>query len=335
MSSANHDTTSALPATDPVASGDSGTRYSKRNRTQVCYTEQVSDDDVLDEEEAFEPQSKRRKTSQHKKSKPLPKHKAFPFMDLPAELRNKIYDLALIGSQDPSEPIFVTSKTKSRRRVAARTTDHTCLPQFKQQYSWRYFYPNRSESKSNNASEETKFAPKLLAVSKTIHAEAAAILYSRPMVVADNNALLVFLAQIGRRHSALLRDITIVNWCHSRSFKNINHSAMVLLALTTDLERLNIEGLTGYLFPRRSSLICRRFEIHVARDVYRDCYPWLEAVGRSKGDRFAGIGILHLSSDPEYLAILQLLKHGEDGGEDDEEKPLGVYRKELRRLLSS
>lgn len=43
-----------LPDSNPMATG---VRYPKRSRQQVCYNEETNDD-KLDDEDAFEPQSK-------------------------------------------------------------------------------------------------------------------------------------------------------------------------------------------------------------------------------------------------------------------------------------
>lgn len=240
---------------------------------------------------------------------------------LPAELRNKIYQMALIGSE-ADEPIFITSVTKYHRRVATRCTENTCDPQFN-----RGHYGQSAIPKDNN------FSPNILAVSKTIHAESAFLLYSQPIFVADNNALLTFLSQIGPRHSTLLRDITVGTWCDSRSHKSINFPAMALLAQSTNLERLKIASTIAY-FNSLSWSTRKPVEIavKVARHVFRDCYPWLESVGRAKGDIFAGIDVLELNEKIFGAAI-----RVDDGTEREEqtEKQFGIYRKELGRLLSA
>lgn len=228
--------------------------------------------------------------------------------------------MALIGSQ--SGPIFVTSNTKAHRRVAARCTEDTCDPQF-----------NRSAWGQRPIPKDNNFAPNILAVSKTIHAEAAFLLYSRPIFVADNNALLTFLSQIGPRHSTLLKDITVGSWCDTRSHKSINFPAMALLAQTTNLERLDIASPIGY-FSYHSWRTGKPVEIaiKVARHVFRDCYPWLESVGRAKGDIFAAIYLLELSEQNFEQALCTT---DAAGREKELEKQLEIYRKELERLLSA
>lgn len=108
---------------------------------------------------------------------------------------------------------------------------------------------------------------------------------------------------------------------------------MAILAQTTNLERLNIACTIRY-FSHYSWRTGKTVEISVriARHVFRDCYPWFESVGRAKGDIFAGIDLLELS-EANFGEAVRVADAA--GRAEEMEKQLGIYRKELRRLLSA
>ncbi|KAF2416196.1 hypothetical protein EJ08DRAFT_703714 [Tothia fuscella] len=269
-------------------------RRSTRKRPHVNYVREYSFNDSTssEEEEDFEPTNKRVKPT--RKSKPLPKHKLFPFMRLPAELRNKIYEMALLDTG----AIYVSSKTKSYRRVAKRCKSGEGHPQYDNSSRYRRSQNLNSTDEEQEEPARNVFSPSLLAVSKTIYCEAASLLYSQPFVISDNYALLTFLNQIGPRHAEMLRNLTIKSWCDSRSHQAINFPAMAVLAYATNLERLNIACAVGYFrhYGWRTGKSVA-IALKVARKIYRDCYPWLESIGRTKKDVTAGVALLEVSVD--------------------------------------
>jgi hypothetical protein len=240
--------------------------------------------------------------------------------NLPAELRNKIYKLALTDE----ELVFVSSKTKGYRRVAKRCNSKTCNSQYRHNYYSRYY--NNDKSQEEEEENPTTFSSNLLAVSKTIHAEAASFLYSQHIVLADTYALLSFLNQIGTQNASVLREITIQGWCSSRSHKSINHPAMSMLATTTSLQKLNLDCnlgwfRSGYWRQNRKTTECA---VRVARKVFRDCHPWLEAIGRAKCDVVAAVDMIHIDAEKNF----------EQGGANyGEDVQMDLFKKELRRLL--
>src|SRR6266480_5555154 len=162
-----------------------------------------------------------------KSTKPLPKRQIFPFMKLPAELRNRIYEECLTDD----EPIYITNRERLYRRVARRDLQWKRSRVF---YAW-YDVGNINQSTNNTDREEQQqkakpLVPAILAVSKTIYTEAVPILYSQPIVVRANRVLLDFVAALTPRCAVLLRDITITSWCLSNSHKSVNLPAMALLA---------------------------------------------------------------------------------------------------------
>jgi hypothetical protein len=225
--------------------------------------------------------------------------------------------------------------TKDYRRFAKRCTKPDCFPQF-QRRSHRYY--NRDNNNNDEGEDEettprvpNSFSPNILAVSKAIHSEAASFLYSQRIIVADNYALLSFLNQIGREYTAMLRFISVKEWCLGRAHRSINFPAMTLLAGATNLECLDIDCRLGYFSSSwgtgKKQLVAHR----VARKTFRDCYPWLEAIGKAKGKTDAGVEIIRI--DEENFDGHVWRAGGYQVPKIDEE--LEVFRKELRRLLKT
>lgn len=75
----------------------------------------------------------------------------------------------------------------------------------------------------------------------------------------------------------------------------------------------------------------RAMEIHdrVARKVYRAFYPWLETVGRAKGNRYEGLKVLDIGNATwRGTSAHPKLDNGE------EEKSLkAAYEKSLKKLI--
>ena len=199
---------------------------------------------------------------------------------------------------------------------------------------------NHNNSGSNDEEDPTQsepaaFSPNLLCVSKTVYSEAASFLYGQRIVVADNYALLSFLNQIGRRHMEMLHSITIKEWCGGRSHRSINFPAMTLLASAMHLERLIIDCSIGYFSSYawrggKSQELANR----VARKVFRDCYPLLEAKVRSKGRIDAGVDLVTLA-DRNFIGG-GWRQSGVEPGEDERrmmDENTEMYRAELQRLL--
>jgi hypothetical protein len=171
----------------------------------------------------------------------LPKSKIFPFMSLPAELRNRIYEIAL---QDQDH--HINSRMHYHRRIAYRIS----VREFK---TLNINYPNRScwkrwrtplPTKCAATGEEildpvcVQLAPVLLRVSRQIYHEAIFYLYSSPIVCLDMQALHAFLTMIGPRRRAMLRDVEVTEWGTTAAHKSLNFPAISLLADAVKLERL-------------------------------------------------------------------------------------------------
>ncbi|KIW06448.1 uncharacterized protein PV09_02892 [Verruconis gallopava] len=291
-------------------------RYPKRKRAQLKYIPADSEDDwsSIEEEEEYDVQVKKKARPSPKN---LPRRKVFPFMRLPAELRNKIYEYAL----SDKDPIYVSSRTKGYRRWAQRCTETEISPQFVSRWT-RYRHRQDGENKNEDPSDRRALVPNLLAVSKTIHDEAGSFLYGQRIVIADNYALMAFLLQIGPTHVRMLRDLTIIEWCGGRAHKSINFPAIAMLAPATDLRRLNISCSVGY-FSSYSWGTGKKQEIahRVARKIFRDCYPFLQAYGTAKRDMTAAVNVIEIDENNFRYASA------------DKEKEMEKFRTELGRLL--
>jgi hypothetical protein len=173
-------------------------------------------------------------------------------------------------------------------------------------------------------------SPNLLAVSKTIYAEAASFLYGQRISVADNYTLLSFLNQIGRQHTSMLREVSIKKWCSGRAHRSINFPAMTLLASATNLELLDIDCAFGYFssyYGRKKQSIPNR----VARKAFRDCYPWFEAIGKEKGKADAAVEMIQIHESN----FGRNYSRGNDVEEPEMDENLEGFRQELRRLLKA
>lgn len=142
--------------------------------------------------------------------------KPFRFLDLPAELRDEIYDLAL------TEPdgITLVAQTKNYRRTVTRgeiaTEDgNYYYGRRLHRRSWRS--RNQRDSQKSVIGESTRhLVPNLLAVNKQIRDEASSILYKQEIILEDTTALHIFITQIGDYNCRLLSDITIKGWGQGR-----------------------------------------------------------------------------------------------------------------------
>ncbi|KAK7192046.1 hypothetical protein PSPO01_01618 [Paraphaeosphaeria sporulosa] len=299
-------------------------RASKRKRAQVNYYEEpASDDEVPDipdvdeeqEEEANVKKSSRAKvralhllqsfvrsttpvyahTSQKRKitsSKPLPKKKIFPFLRLPAEIRNEIYSYCL---HDPAG-IYLFSTTQKFRRTVCRGSERSFLgpaadpplPRSSMQLDDGNFSDDekaRTFHRDPPCDSFRPFAPALLAVCKQINIEARPILYAHQFFVEDTLALHSFLVDLGPRAAGYLKNITLGEWGFGRGVhKAYNHACFTALSAATNLERFTFHGILSWSqAPKAGATI-----------FYRDAFPWLEAVGAAKGKTDAALDIIDI-----------------------------------------
>ncbi|KAF3032811.1 hypothetical protein E8E12_002825 [Didymella heteroderae] len=253
-------------------------RYSKRKRTQVNYRMEeldVDETDVESEEEIVKAKKQRRIAA----TRPLPKRKIFPFLRLPAEIRNMIYSYALV---DPSGVKFVAVQ-RNKRRCVERVSNKT----FSQVAGSRTYY--QSNRINDDADEQaTELSPSLLAVNKQIHREACDILYSNELIFADPIALYAFMINLGRDGSASrIKTMRLKGWGHGRTSKAYNNSCFAVLRDAKNLEKFYIDCTVGWYRQPKNA----------AQQIYRDAHPWLEDVGRVKGKFDAALDVLEVSAE--------------------------------------
>jgi hypothetical protein len=133
--------------------------------------------------------------------------------------------------------------------------------------------------------------PQLLATCKTIYAEAAGFFYKQPFIVQDPHTLQQLLLGMGPTGVAKLNNLTIGPRTGSRSSVRASIlPAFGLLRDATSLEKLHVKSWVGWYKSRdRASNPSDREEGDeqraklIARNVYRDCWPWLEVIAGKKG----------------------------------------------------
>ena len=192
--------------------------------------------------------------------------KPFPFLSLPAELRDYIYELALTDG----DGISLVSKTKAFRRTIARSRASL--------YNDEGYYshgPDRIFSGDEGTDEATvpaynSLIPNLLAANKQIQSEGIGYLYQQRIVLEDTMALHTFLAAIGPANRLQLSNVTVRSWGHGRgTHKAMNVAALTMLAGCTNLKVFNLDCKIGWLRTPRD----------LARQLYRDGHYFLEAYG--------------------------------------------------------
>ena len=253
-------------------------------------------------------------------TKPLPKRKIFPFISLPAELKNQIYALALTDANG----IFLASKTKRYRRTVQRLLPS--MSRSADRYRSIHYRYHRTQSQSPKASADITLpalVPNLLLLNHAIYAETQPILYAgNAFAVEDTTAMHAFLANIGPKNRATITDLTVKGWGYTKAHKALNHPALTMLADAVSLKRLHFDcQITWGTDAKRK-----------AKQLYRDAFHWLEAMGVQKGKFDAAVDIIQISD--RYLtgeAFAPMHMHASESGA---EKSMEVFRSELRKLLS-
>lgn len=258
-------------------------------------------------------------------TKPLPKKKIFPFLSLPPELKNKIYDYTLTCDHE----IPLISKARQYRHAIELGTTETFQKTLRQRRGWGYF--NRSVAVAIPVTKPS-LGPNLLLLNKEIHAETQPILYgANVFAFEDMKALHTFCANIRPKNCAALRELNIKHWGNSSSTKGANFAAFTVLASAINITRLNMdcEVAQGSWGTGKN----------IARQFYRDGHTWLEAVGLAKGKRDAAVDLIDLglqNVNRPYVEDPSSSKHGQEELKKQKEKLavlMAEFRKELRALL--
>jgi hypothetical protein len=236
-------------------------------------------------------------------------------MELPSELRNMIYGYCL---EDPAGINFVAT-FKHKRRTVERVSQEAQAELGGRNH---YYHASRlNDSARAKYEEPVALTPALLAVSKQIHQEARDILYNNELIFADSFALYNFLINVGPDAAKQIKHLRIMGWGWGRAMKAYNHSCFAVLAWATNVETLHLDKTSGYSRSPKSA----------ADQLYRDAFPWLEAIGVAKGKVDAGVDVLEFDDelfDHNYhYTASQLVTMGED--------KVALFRETLRKLLGA
>lgn len=259
-------------------------------------------------------------------------------MELPAETRNQIYRECLVSDQrdEKGRPSFYLHHVRRGHRHTvtrgAWEDENTSAWHYHRHrgYNW-----NHCDVEAESEAAEVKtLGVSLLATCKAIYAETAPLLYHQRFVFRDGMALIGFMSECTPRAGGLIRNIEILQWLKTRSRKNIGFLAISLLAAKgcVNLNSLEVADALGWFHTygglgseRKNQAIHDR----VARKVYSDFYPWLEAVGRASGNMYKGLSVLDIgvatwqrSSASAYL-----------DGQEKEASLISAYHKALKKLI--
>lgn len=207
--------------------------------------------------------------------KPLPKTKIFPFLELPGEIKNMIYSYALI---DPTG-INLVGTFKHRRRTVERVSGelHNNIS-----HGNNWSAARLNDGLRGRYEVPATLAPSLLLANKQIYQEARDILYSNQFVFGDSFALYNFMLNLSPTGAKQLQHLRIKEWCYGRGMKGYNHSCFAALVQATNIKTLRFDSLSGWSSDPKGS----------ASKLYRDAFPWLEAVGAAKGKADAAVDML-------------------------------------------
>lgn len=202
-------------------------------------------------------------------------------MELPAEIRNMIYTYTLSDASGINLVGAFKHKRRTVERVSAAAQDGISTS-----YSC-YTYSKINDDVRAAYAEPTALVPALLAVNKQIHQESRDMLYANDFIFADSFALYSFMLNLGPSGAKSLKSVRIMNWGYGRALKAYNHSCFAVLAWATNIKKLVLDKLPGY----------SRSPNGAAEQLYRDAFPWLEAIGAAKGKVDAGLDVLELGDE--------------------------------------
>jgi hypothetical protein len=200
----------------------------------------------LDDEE-FDPNPKPPKLARTTPKRQPKKNSVFRFFNLPRELRDQIYELALVGSSG----IVLKASKSIHRRVPQRI---------------RYL-----DSPYSRVQPEG-LAPNLLRTCRAVYEEALPILYGQPISFLDTRALHNFLSVAGPTNIALLKHVLIEEIPYSKTCKVISHPAFALLGPASRLRKLTLDFYVGWSPQSDVNQECAE----VAKRLFSMCFEFLE-----------------------------------------------------------
>ncbi|EME44988.1 hypothetical protein DOTSEDRAFT_79145 [Dothistroma septosporum NZE10] len=275
------------------------------------------------------------------KAKKPKKEKPFRFLDLPAELRDEIYELALTDV----DGLALVLRTKSYRRVVARGvieveggsgSSSYYYGKKRRQSRWARYYDRNNDNDTDKISAPVRsLVPNLLATCQQIRAEGGSYLYKQEIILEDMTALQTFVAQIGQYNRDMLTDITVKGWGTGRGVhKGNNYSAFCLLASCTGLKELFLDCALGwYRNPKQ-----------LATQIFRDGHYFLEAYAAANGGIDAAVNLIQLDEEWHFDSSKRSSRYGhynygreDNGGNRSKEAEQSLkeeFQNELRALMS-
>lgn len=215
------------------------------------------------------------------KSKPLPKIKIFPFLELPAEIRNMIYKECLADESGINLVGTYKNKRRSVERVSAKA-----MTELSGTNRW-YTHKHLNDQRRAELPDPVALVPALLAVNKQIYVEARDMLYANEFIFHDTQALYSFLVNIGPAATKYLKELRLMRWSYGRASKAYNHSCFALLASATNINTVYFDTNVGYTNDPK----------WCAEQLYRDAFPWLEAIGVAKAKVDAAIDVVQVNEE--------------------------------------
>ncbi|EME44115.1 hypothetical protein DOTSEDRAFT_24207 [Dothistroma septosporum NZE10] len=137
------------------------------------------------------------------------------------------------------------------------------------------------EAYAKTYADKQKDRVALLRVNKEVSNEALGIFYAQPIKFESTASVIDFIGLVSKDILPRLRLVEIVNY-KSQSARN----AMHFLAEAKNLTRLTI----------RSGVYSDGDPVKAAKSFHGDTYKFLTAVGAAKGDKTAGVDILHFAT---------------------------------------
>ncbi|CZT19547.1 uncharacterized protein RCC_05398 [Ramularia collo-cygni] len=179
--------------------------------------------------------------------------KPFKFMDLPIAVRNTVYRMYFA-------PKGLTEETTAIVLDGKRATDKVPY--------------------SKSFADGSKQRVGLLAVSKMVNAEAAAILYNHPLRFESTTVLGEFLVEYRSTRSKICN-------VEVKNYKKGARMALILLAEAPNIRRLRLEGgVSTETDPRKA-----------AKALYMEAAQLLEAIGKQKQAKDAGVEVLEFGKE--------------------------------------
>ncbi|KUI56458.1 hypothetical protein VP1G_03785 [Cytospora mali] len=271
---------------------------------------------------------KKRLKNANKKAKPTPKWKPFRLLDLPAELRLKIYEEILV---DP-HGVYIRTYDDKYEKVAVHVS-----PRFIDGTTYRdrkgYVKGEWKELKKGDLPfNRYQLSPNILATCKTVHDEAVSLLWKQPFIFADVHGLLSFLLPLRPTTIARLEDITILKdgWVMGR-----NTPAFVLLRDAVNLKNLRFDcQIRGARDYRNASMAPALMGEKLADRFFKDCHPFLRSFMRHRGAE-ALIDVLKFGKEEfvhRYYSFSQTYTT-EDWSEEKEQKVMEAMVNQLKVIV--